>query len=88
MLGFTFDQGTQEILAVLIVAGMFFLFLREIFPVEVTAMCGAAAMVLLGILPQDQVLSVLANPAPWTIAAMFIIVGGLVRTGEIGRAHV
>ena len=47
MLGFTFDQGTQEILAVLIVAGMFFLFLREIFPVEVTAMCGAAAMVLL-----------------------------------------
>ena len=83
MLGFTFDQGTQEILAVLIVAGMFFLFLREIFPVEVTAMCGAAAMVLLGILPQDQVLSVLANPAPWTIAAMFIIVGGLVRTGAL-----
>ena len=83
MLGFTFDKGTQEILAVLIVAGMFFLFLREIFPVEVTAMCGAAAMVLLGILPQDQVLSVLANPAPWTIAAMFIIVGGLVRTGAL-----
>jgi di/tricarboxylate transporter len=30
------------------------------------------------------VLEVFSNPAPWTIAAMFIVSGGLVRTGLIG----
>jgi di/tricarboxylate transporter len=28
---------------------------------------------------------VLANPAPWTIAAMFIVMGALVRTGSLDR---
>jgi di/tricarboxylate transporter len=67
----------------LIVAAMLVLFIRETYPVEVTAIGGAAAMLLLGILPMGQATTVLANPAPWTIVAMFIIVGGLVRTGAL-----
>ncbi|MBM9594061.1 SLC13 family permease [Roseitranquillus sediminis] len=63
---------------------MFALFVLERYPVEVTAMLGAAAVVLLGIVPPDGVLEVFANPAPWTIAAMFIVSAGLVRTGLIG----
>ena len=69
-------------LAVLVV--MFTLFVLELYPVEVTAMLGAAAVVVLGIVPADGVLEVFANPAPWTIAAMFIVSAGLVRTGLIG----
>jgi di/tricarboxylate transporter len=70
-------------LALLIVSGMFVMFLRETYPVEVVALGGAALMLVLGILPAPAAMAVFANPAPWTIAAMFLIVGGLVRTGAL-----
>ena len=66
-----------------VLAVMFVVFVLEIYPVEVTAMLGAAVLVLVGIVPADGVLEVFSNPAPWTIAAMFIVSGGLVRTGLI-----
>lgn len=71
--------------ALLIVAGMFVLFVRESYPVEVVALSGAAVMLVLGVVNLDRALGVLANPAPWTIAAMFVIVGALVRTGTLDR---
>ncbi|MBK5926460.1 SLC13 family permease [Rhodobaculum claviforme] len=75
---------TQEALAALgIVVVMFLAFVRETFPVEVTAIAGASAMLVLGILPQSSAMAVFANPAPWTIAALFVIVGALVRTGAL-----
>ena len=40
-------------------------------------------MLATGILPYDAALSILSNPAPWTIAAMFIVMGALVRTGAL-----
>jgi di/tricarboxylate transporter len=66
-----------------VLAVMFLLFVLEVFPTEVTAMLAAAVLVLVGIVPSDGVLAVFSNPAPWTIAAMFIVTGGLVRTGLI-----
>jgi di/tricarboxylate transporter len=80
---FAFSQTTQAVLALLTVAGMFVLFLKEIYPTEVVAIGGVAVLLLLGVLPYDAALSVLANPAPWTIAAMFIVMGALVRTGAL-----
>ncbi|WP_136442423.1 SLC13 family permease [Pacificoceanicola onchidii] len=77
------SQTGQATLALGIVAVMFVLFVRETYPVEVTAIGGVAAMLFLGILPYDAALNVLSNPAPWTIAAMFIVMGGLVRTGAL-----
>jgi len=59
------------------------LFLREVLPTEVVALAGAAALLALGILPYEDALRVLSNPAPWTIAAMFIVMGALVRTGAL-----
>ena len=77
-------SGTgSAILALVIVIVMFALFLREQFPTEVVAIAGVAAMLVTGVLPYDKALPVLANPAPWTIAAMFIIMGALVRTGAL-----
>ncbi|RMD95233.1 MAG: SLC13 family permease [Alphaproteobacteria bacterium] len=64
---------------------MFALFLSETFPPEVTAIAGAAAMLALGLLPQEAAREVLSNPAPWTIAAMFVVMGALVRTGALAR---
>ncbi|MEO9777533.1 MAG: SLC13 family permease [Sedimentitalea sp.] len=76
------DTGSA-VLTLLIVAAMFVLFLREAFPTEVVAIAGVATMLVTGVLPYQAALPVLANPAPWTIAAMFIIMGALVRTGAL-----
>ena len=76
------DTG-GAVMALCIVLVMFVFFLREIFPTEVVAIAGAALMLIAGILPYDAALAVLSNPAPWTIASMFIIMGALVRTGAL-----
>ncbi len=73
----------EAILALTVVVVMFALFVRETYPTEVVAMAGAAVMLVLGILPYEDALAVLSNPAPWTIAAMFIVMGALVRTGAL-----
>ena len=83
MLGFELPATLQAIVALGIVLGMFVMFLRETFPVEVVALIGAALMLVLGIVPQGAAVAVFANPAPWTIAALFIIVGAMVRTGGL-----
>jgi di/tricarboxylate transporter len=66
-----------------VIAAMFSFFVRDFYPPAVTAMAGAAVLVAAGVLPTGRLLEVFANPAPWTIAAMFILSGGLVRTGVL-----
>ena len=83
MFGIDLAQSTQAIVALLILVGMFVMFLRETYSVEVVAVGGAVVMLVLGILPMKDVGGVLSNNAPWTIAAMFMIVGALVRTGAL-----
>ena len=80
---FEFSQMTQAVLCLLVVLGMFVFFIKETYPAEVVAIGGAALMLILGLLPYDRAVAVLANPAPWTIALMFIVVGALVRTGAL-----
>lgn len=80
---FDLSQDTEAAITLLIVLGMFVLFVREAYPAEVVALAGAAALLGLGILPYAEALRVLSNPAPWTIAAMFIVMGALVRTGAL-----
>ena len=80
---FDFGDMTLAVLSLLVVAGMFVMFLRETFPTEVVAIGGVAIMLVLGILDYNQGLKVLSNPAPWTIAGMFIVMGALVRTGAL-----
>ncbi len=80
---FAFDPTTQAILTLAVVGAMFVLFVKEVFPAEVTAIAGSVVMLVLGLLPYEAGLAVLSNPAPWTIAAMFIVMGALVRTGAL-----
>ncbi|MCX7559096.1 SLC13 family permease [Sulfitobacter sp. F26204] len=76
------DTG-NAVLALTVVVIMFVLFLRESFPTEVVALAGAAVLLVTGILPYQDAQMVLSNSAPWTIAAMFIVMGALVRTGAL-----
>jgi len=80
---FELSQTGQAIVALVVVLVMFALFVRETYPTEVVAMSGAAVLLALGVLPYQDALDVLSNPAPWTIAAMFIVMGALVRTGAL-----
>lgn len=80
---FELSSTGTAVLTLLVVAIMFTLFVRETYPTEVVAIAGSALMLGLGVLPYDNALAVLSNPAPWTIAAMFIVMGALVRTGAL-----
>ena len=66
-----------------VVLAMFAGFISERWPAEVVAIAGVAVMLVTGILPYDHAVEVLANPAPWTVAVMFIVMGALVRTGAL-----
>ena len=75
------EMSIYAALAIMVI--MLVAFFREDYPVEVVAITGGVVMVLLGILPTGEVMKVFSNNAPWTIAAMFVIVGALVRTGGL-----
>ncbi|MHA1530106.1 MAG: SLC13 family permease [Alphaproteobacteria bacterium] len=66
-----------------VVVTMFAAFVRESHPPEVVAICGAALLLAIGVLPVEDLLAVFANPAPITIGAMFILSGALIRTGAL-----
>ncbi|MFQ5565230.1 MAG: SLC13 family permease [Paracoccaceae bacterium] len=66
-----------------VVVTMFAAFVREDHPPEVVAICGAALLLAIGVLPIEDLLAVFANPAPITIGAMFILSGALIRTGAL-----
>jgi Na+/H+ antiporter NhaD/arsenite permease-like protein len=85
MFGITLPVGTEPFVALGILAVMLVLFVRETYPVEVTAISGAAVMLVLGLLPIEDAGGVLSNSAPWTILMMFLVMGGLVRTGTVER---
>jgi di/tricarboxylate transporter len=85
MIDLPLSPMAEALSALAILLGMFVLFLREIWPTEVVAIGGVAVMLLFGLLPVDDAIGVLSNPAPWTIAAMFIVMGALVRTGSLDR---
>ncbi|MFW2588294.1 SLC13 family permease [Sagittula sp. SSi028] len=83
MIGLELGQMTEAWMTLGTLAVMLVLFVREVYPTEVVAIGGVAFLLLTGILDYDSGVAVLSNPAPWTIAAMFIVMGALVRTGAL-----
>lgn len=77
--------GYAPYIALAIVLLTFAAFLFERFPPEVTASVGAASFIVLGLVQPAEALAVFSNPAPLTIAAMFVLTGALVRTGVLER---
>ena len=72
-------------MTLVVIALMFVVFVREIYPPEVTAFGAAAVLLATGMTPTDELLTIFSNAAPWTIAAMFVLSGGLVRTGVLAN---
>lgn len=83
MFGLELTGTAAAVTTIFIIVALLVLFMREVYPPEVTAILGVVVLFGLGIFKIEQIPSVLSNPAPWTIAFMFIIVGGLVRTGAL-----
>ena len=73
-------------IALAIVALVFVAFALELYPPEVIATGGAVSFLVLGYIKDDEFTSVFQNPAPITIAAMFVLSGALVRTGTLEGA--
>jgi len=85
---------TWEIATVLmLVAFALVQFMRERWPTDLTGLVVFAALLVLSQLPFEtsfpsaaKLLSVFANPAPITVAAMFVLSNALERTGALSRA--
>ncbi len=59
------------------------LYMTRWIPVEVTSLLTIAALALSGILTSEQAISGFASTATITVAAMFVLSGGLLRTGAL-----
>ncbi len=83
MIASLFADHWQAYLVLAVIAVMFVLFVSETYPPTVVSISAAAFLLATGTLPYQSALAVFANPAPWTIAAMFVLSGALVRTGAL-----
>lgn len=75
--------------AALVLVALFVAFAKEWRPPEVSALAAVGVFLALGIISSGDLVDALANPAPLTIGAMFIMSAALVRTGvldELARA--
>lgn len=75
--------------AALVLVALFVAFAKEWRPPEVSALAAVGVFLALGIISSGDLIDALANPAPLTIGAMFIMSAALVRTGvldELARA--
>lgn len=72
--------------ALALLAVTFALFAAERRPPEVIAFGAAAVALALGLAETGDLLAAAANPAPATIAAMFVLSAALVRTGALDAA--
>lgn len=79
---FGIDAGSPAVMGVLIVL-LFAAFALELAAPEVVAVGLVAVLLLLGVIATDDVLAAMGNPAPLTIACMFIISSAMVRTGAL-----
>ena len=69
----------------LLILGALLAFLHEKIPPDVTALSLFVILLVSGVVPQAKVFGVLANPAPLTVGAMFILSAALVKCGAIDR---
>ncbi len=66
-----------------ILAAALVLFVRELLPIDVTALLVLTALLTTGILTPEEGLRGFANPAPITVAAVLVLSAGLIRTGAV-----
>ncbi|MCB0117102.1 MAG: SLC13 family permease, partial [Caldilineaceae bacterium] len=78
-------MSLDAILLLIILIGATTLYVTRWLPIEVTATLTIVLLVLSGILGPEQAFSGFSNSATLTVAAMFVLSGGLLRTGALER---
>lgn len=78
-----FLTANGPVIGLILVVLILVAFALERRPPAVVAMVAAIIMWILGFLDSGELLDVFRNPAPVTIAAMFILSGALLRTGVL-----
>jgi Na+/H+ antiporter NhaD/arsenite permease-like protein len=58
-------------------------FIAEWLPVDITALCVAVVLIVLGLVTPDEGIAGFGNSATITVMAMFILSAGITRTGVI-----
>ena len=58
-------------------------FVTEILPVDITALCVAVILIVLGLVSPDEGIAGFGNSATITVMAMFILSAGITRTGVV-----
>lgn len=69
------------VLSLLILALLAFVW--EKYPPDIVALSVFSVLLLSGVLPRDKAMAVFANPAPITVASMFVLSAALVKCGAI-----
>jgi di/tricarboxylate transporter len=69
---------TLTVLVVALVA-----FVAEWLPVDLTALCVAIVLILLGLVTPEEGIAGFSNSATVTVMAMFVLSAGITRTGVI-----
>src|SRR5690606_7654110 len=78
-----FMEAIATFVVLSVVVGMFILFMSERFPPEAVALGAVATLLVSGVLKPNEAVESLANSAPVTIGALFIVSAALVRTGVL-----
>jgi di/tricarboxylate transporter len=73
----------QSLGVLLVAAGAMVLFVTEKIRFDLTALCVLAVLLVFSLLPLSDALYGFASPATATVAAMFVLSAGLVRTGLV-----
>jgi di/tricarboxylate transporter len=73
--------GAQVAVTLAVIAALFVGFVRERWPIDQVAMAGAVVLVVLGVIGTEDLLRSFSNPAPFTIACLFVLSAALERTG-------
>ena len=70
-------------LTLAVVVAALICFITEILPVDITALCVAVVLIVLGLVTPDEGIAGFGNSATITVMAMFILSAGISRTGVI-----
>ncbi len=76
-------ESLQIVIVLTLIVAVFIGFIRERVGADLIGLSCVAVLLALGILPIGEVLAVFSNPAPITVACMFILSAALERTGVI-----
>ena len=71
------------VLTLSVVVGALICFITEWFPTDITAIIVAVVLMIFGLVTPEEGISGFGNSATITVMAMFILSGGIARTGAM-----